>query len=290
MALSGLPATGPWRIRCRMWQRFADAVGARARSADDARTSSLGRWDSVLPAFLFELAAVLRGRGGELVADGAPEGLRRLLAIALAVPPRAGAAPSRAARTRWRGSGSPPRPGGPALSTRSASSAKWSWRCSRSCAAGHSSGSRTWRGCFHPPGRGPADRHADRAARRLHPGLRRRQRAGAVRRADLRRQPGHHRHGAGDGPADGGGDHGRPHRGRVRRRARHDAGQPGDRRAAHARHRSRPVPGRAANAGVDADAAAARLLRHADGHPRRRRSSASPSSGSIRCNMRSRCG
>ena len=69
----------------------------------------------------------------------------------------------------------------------------------------------------------------------------RRQPAGAVRRADLRRQPGHHRHGAGDGPADGGGDHGRPHRRRVRGRARHDAGQPGDRRAAHARDRPDPV-------------------------------------------------
>ena len=55
--------------------------------------SELGRWDSVLPAFLFELAAMLRAKGAELTADGAPEGLRRLLAIAQAVPPRAGAAP-----------------------------------------------------------------------------------------------------------------------------------------------------------------------------------------------------
>ena len=43
---------------------------------------------SVLPAFLFELATAARAKGAVLVADGAPEGLRRLLAIALAVPPR----------------------------------------------------------------------------------------------------------------------------------------------------------------------------------------------------------
>jgi phospholipid/cholesterol/gamma-HCH transport system permease protein len=76
-------------------------------------TSSLGRWDSVLPAFLFELAAVLRGRGVELSVDGAPEGLRRLLAIAQAVPPRVAADPSPppnplariglAAEARWAG-------------------------------------------------------------------------------------------------------------------------------------------------------------------------------------------
>ena len=55
--------------------------------------SQLGRWDSVLPAFLFELAGLLRGQGTELAADAAPEGLRRLLAIAEAVPPRATSAP-----------------------------------------------------------------------------------------------------------------------------------------------------------------------------------------------------
>ena len=36
---------------------------------------------------------MLRAKGAELTADGAPEGLRRLLAIAEAVPPRAGTAP-----------------------------------------------------------------------------------------------------------------------------------------------------------------------------------------------------
>ncbi|MFL5337230.1 MAG: ABC transporter permease [Geminicoccaceae bacterium] len=54
--------------------------------------SRLGRWDSVLPAFLFEVANATAAEGAVLVADAAPEGLRRLLAIALAVPPRTTAA------------------------------------------------------------------------------------------------------------------------------------------------------------------------------------------------------
>ena len=66
-------------------------LGRVSRVTVDA--SALGRWDSVLPAFLFELAAALKGRGVELAADGAPEGLRRLLAIAQAVPPRTTATP-----------------------------------------------------------------------------------------------------------------------------------------------------------------------------------------------------
>ena len=64
--------------------------------------SQLGQWDSVLPAFLYALASGARARGAELVADGAPDGLKRLLAIALAVPPRteaaAGPAPNPLAR------------------------------------------------------------------------------------------------------------------------------------------------------------------------------------------------
>ena len=66
-------------------------LGRVSRVTVDA--SALGRWDSVLPAFLFELAAALKGRGVDLTADGAPEGLRRLLAIAQAVPPRTTATP-----------------------------------------------------------------------------------------------------------------------------------------------------------------------------------------------------
>ena len=36
--------------------------------------SELGRWDSVLPAFLFELAETIQPHGVTLVADAAPEG------------------------------------------------------------------------------------------------------------------------------------------------------------------------------------------------------------------------
>ena len=61
-------------------------LGGLERLALDV--SKLGRWDSVLPAFLFELGAALRGRNIALAADEAPDGLRRLLAIAEAVPPR----------------------------------------------------------------------------------------------------------------------------------------------------------------------------------------------------------
>ena len=85
--------------------------------------SGVGRWDSVLPAFLFELAATLRGKGIELSAEGAPEGLRRLLAIAQAVPPRAGAAPA-PGPIFWRGSGWRWKLGGPASRMQSPSSAR----------------------------------------------------------------------------------------------------------------------------------------------------------------------
>ena len=43
-------------------------LGTVERVTVDA--SGVGRWDSVLPAFLFELAAMLRGKGVELVGRG----------------------------------------------------------------------------------------------------------------------------------------------------------------------------------------------------------------------------
>ncbi len=51
--------------------------------------AGLGRWDSVLPAFLYAVATGAHARGAVLSADAAPEGLRRLLTIAQAVPARA---------------------------------------------------------------------------------------------------------------------------------------------------------------------------------------------------------
>ncbi len=49
--------------------------------------SGLGRWDSVLPAFLYAIARAMAAKGGALSADAAPDGLQRLLGSALAVPP-----------------------------------------------------------------------------------------------------------------------------------------------------------------------------------------------------------
>ena len=69
-----------------------ELLAAASRSGPFQRltldVSGLGRWDSVLPAFLYALASGARARGAVLAADAAPEGLQRLLAIALAVPPR----------------------------------------------------------------------------------------------------------------------------------------------------------------------------------------------------------
>ena len=140
--------------------------------------SRLGRWDSVLPAFLFELAPRGAAKGAVLVADGAPEGLRRLLAIALAVPPRTRCRADRSARRSLARIGL----ADPALVGRH-----------RRCGQLHRRGDPGAAGIPARPGEvpdrgrgarvlrrrpgGAADRHADRAARRLHPGLRRRQRA-----------------------------------------------------------------------------------------------------------------
>ena len=91
-----LRLAGDWSLAAPLPDALALAgevggLGRGSRVTVDA--SALGRWDSVLPAFLFELAAALKGRGVDLAADGAPEGLRRLLAIAQAVPPRTTATP-----------------------------------------------------------------------------------------------------------------------------------------------------------------------------------------------------
>ena len=86
-----LTLTGDWTLAAPLPDVGA-LVGEIARLGSIQQVkldaSALGKWDSVLPAFLFELATAARAKGALLVADSAPEGLRRLLAIALAVPPR----------------------------------------------------------------------------------------------------------------------------------------------------------------------------------------------------------
>ena len=71
---------------------FAEAARAGPLDKVTLDLSGLGRWDSVLPAFLYAIAGAARAKGAVLVADTAPEGLQRLLSIALAVPPRTEAA------------------------------------------------------------------------------------------------------------------------------------------------------------------------------------------------------
>ena len=75
---------------------FAEAARAGPLDKVTLDLSGLGRWDSVLPAFLYAIAGAARAKGAVLVADTAPEGLQRLLSIALAVPQRT--EPARGAR------------------------------------------------------------------------------------------------------------------------------------------------------------------------------------------------
>ncbi|MCB1748440.1 MAG: ATP-binding cassette domain-containing protein [Gammaproteobacteria bacterium] len=118
--------------------------------------------------------------------------------------------------------------------------------------------------------RGAAHRQPDQRPRRPHPGLHRRAAVEPVRRFGVRRQPGRHRHGARDGGDDDRHHHGRADRGCLRRPARHDDRQRGDRRPAHGGDSADRVPGPAAHRRPGADAAAARRLRQPDGHLRRR--------------------
>jgi ABC-type transporter Mla MlaB component len=54
-------------------------------------TSALGEWDSAVVSFLVQTSRLLRGRGVSEDLSGLPSGIRRLIALALAVPERQGA-------------------------------------------------------------------------------------------------------------------------------------------------------------------------------------------------------
>lgn len=90
-SIAALRLAGDWTLAAALPDATAVVAEATRAGAVERLTvdaSAVGRWDSVLPAFLFQVAAAATARGAVLVHDEAPEGLQRLLSIALAVPPR----------------------------------------------------------------------------------------------------------------------------------------------------------------------------------------------------------
>jgi phospholipid/cholesterol/gamma-HCH transport system permease protein len=84
---------GPWRLRRDLpdpgaVQREIEAASAR-RAAFDA--AQLTAWDSSLLTFLIKVSDLCRQRDVVVDRDGLPSGVRRLLALAEAVPERSGA-------------------------------------------------------------------------------------------------------------------------------------------------------------------------------------------------------
>ena len=237
-----LTLTGDWTLAAPLPDVRA-LVGEIARLGSIQQVkldaSALGKWDSVLPAFLFELATAARAKGALLVADSAPEGLRRLLAIALAVPPRTTVSADErplvlariglATQRWWAGVvDAVTFIGEVILALLAFLRGRAKFRIEDVARVFYAAG----------PAALPIVTLIGLLAGFILAFIGGNELAD-VRGTDLRRQPGHDRDGAGDGAADGGRDHGRPHRCRVRRRARHDAGEPGDRRAAHARASTR---------------------------------------------------
>jgi len=68
-----------------------DALKAGGASAIELVPEGLGRWDTSLLAAVMRLTAFARGKNIPCSADAFPPGFRRLLALALAVPPNEGA-------------------------------------------------------------------------------------------------------------------------------------------------------------------------------------------------------
>jgi len=83
--------SGAWTTAVR--RPPSDEVGRRLESDPKPRrvafdTAGLADWDSGLLTFLLQVIAAARDRGVEVDREGLPEGLRRLLALATAVPQR----------------------------------------------------------------------------------------------------------------------------------------------------------------------------------------------------------
>jgi phospholipid/cholesterol/gamma-HCH transport system permease protein len=84
---------GPWRLQEDVpdpsaVQREVEAASARRASFDAAQLTD---WDSSLLTFLIKVSELCKQRGVAVERDGLPSGVRRLLALAEAVPERAGA-------------------------------------------------------------------------------------------------------------------------------------------------------------------------------------------------------
>src|SRR5204862_6177443 len=83
--------SGAWTTAVR--RPPGDEVGRRLESDPKPRrvafdTAGLADWDSGLLTFLLQVIAAARDRGVEVDREGLPEGVRRLLALATAVPQR----------------------------------------------------------------------------------------------------------------------------------------------------------------------------------------------------------
>jgi len=89
-----LVLAGDWRLgkpvaeRESTLQALAALPGGTAVTVDAA---ALGAWDSALIAFLMQAVEALEGSGSTADAGGLPDGARKLLELALAVPEKAGA-------------------------------------------------------------------------------------------------------------------------------------------------------------------------------------------------------
>ncbi|PYM27187.1 MAG: hypothetical protein DMD80_16050 [Candidatus Rokuibacteriota bacterium] len=98
-----LRLSGAWTIHERLpsvddVERELEAGGAVRRLLFD--TECLAAWDSALLTFLLRVAAQADGRGVAACRGGLPEGVRRLLALAMAVPERRDIGTA-AARLSW---------------------------------------------------------------------------------------------------------------------------------------------------------------------------------------------
>lgn len=93
---------GDWTVRHGMPSVAETAAGMAGEPAPDRVTvlaAELGRWDASLVAYVAALEELCRSRGVPFDKDALPQGVRRLVDLALAVPERAG--------TRRAGAGGP---------------------------------------------------------------------------------------------------------------------------------------------------------------------------------------